>query len=77
MDRCRVDGIVNVDSRGQMVLPKDLRERAGIRPNQKLALVSWMKDDRICCITLQPAEELAEVVRRTYGPLLADITSGH
>jgi len=60
-----------------MVLPKDLRERAGIRPNQKLALVSWMKDDRICCITLQPAEELAEVVRRTYGPLLADIPSGH
>jgi len=72
LDCCRVDGIVNVDGRGQMVLPKELRERAGIRPNQKLALVSWVKDDRVCCITLQPAEELAELVRRTYGPLLSN-----
>lgn len=74
LDGCRVDGIVNVDARGQMVLPKEFRERAGIGPNQKLALVSWMKRDRVCCITLQPADELAEVVRRTYGPLLSGIT---
>ena len=59
-----------------MVLPKELRERAGIRSNQKLALVSWMKGDRICCITLQSADELAEVVRRAYGPLLTNIVPG-
>ncbi len=71
LNGCRVEAVVNVDARGQMVLPKDLRERAGIGADQKLALLSWTKGDELCCITLQRADDLAEVVRRTYGPLLS------
>ncbi len=73
-DCCKVEAVVSVDNRGQMVLPKDLRERAGIGPDQKLALLSWTKDGMLCCLTLQRADDLAEVVRRTYGPLLASAT---
>ncbi len=62
---------MNVDARGQMVLPKDLRERANIGPDQKLALVSWTSGAELCCLTLQRAEDLADMVRRTYGPLLS------
>jgi AbrB family looped-hinge helix DNA binding protein len=36
----RVESLVAVDERGQMVLPKDLRDKAGIRPGDKLALVT-------------------------------------
>ena len=36
---CRVEAILTVDERGQMVLPKDIRERAGIQPGGKLALI--------------------------------------
>lgn len=68
--QCKVEAVLNVDGRGQMVLPKDLRERARIGPDQKLALLSWTKDGELCCLTLQRADDLAEVVRRTYGPLL-------
>jgi len=71
LDGCRVEAVVNVDRRGQMVLPKEVRERAGFRPDQKLAIVSWMKGKDLCCLTLQKADDLAEVVRRTYGPLLS------
>jgi antitoxin PrlF len=71
LDCCRVEAVVNVDARGQMVLPKELREKAGIAPDQKLAVLSWMKGNDLCCITLQKADDLAEVVRRTYGPLLS------
>ena len=39
---CRVESIVSVDERGQMVLPKDAREKAGIHPGDKLAVISWV-----------------------------------
>jgi len=71
LDCCRVEAVVSVDRRGQMVLPKEVREKAGIGPDQKLAIVSWMRGKDICCVTLQKADDLAEVVRRTYGPLLS------
>jgi len=70
-DRCRVEAVVGIDARGQMVLPKELRAKAGFEPNKKLALVSWFKEGKVCCVTIQRAEDLAEVVRRTYGPLLS------
>jgi len=71
LDCCRVEAVVSVDNRGQMVLPKDVREKAGIGPDQKLAIVSWMKGKELCCLTLQKADDLADVVRRAYGPLLS------
>jgi AbrB family looped-hinge helix DNA binding protein len=71
MDGCRVEAVVSLDPRGQMVLPKDVREKAGFRPNEKLAVVTWEQNDRVCCVTLQRADDLAEVVRRRYGPLLS------
>ena len=71
LDCCRVEAVVRLDDRGQMVLPKEVREKAGFRPDQKLALVSWMKGDELCCLTLQRADDLAELVRHAYGPLLS------
>jgi len=38
-----IEAIVSVDERGQMVLPKQTRARAGIRAGDKLALVGWRK----------------------------------
>jgi antitoxin PrlF len=40
---CQVEAIVTVDQRGQMVLPKELREKANIRAGDMLALISWGK----------------------------------
>ena len=34
---CRLESIVTIDSKGQIVLPKNLRERSGFKPNSKLA----------------------------------------
>ena len=61
---------MTVDERGQMVLPKDLRDRAGIRPGAKLVVISWEKDGDVCCITLMKAEELGGMVRGVIGPIL-------
>ena len=70
---CRVEALVSVDERGQMVLPKELREKAGIRAGDKLALTTWEKDGAICCITLTKAAELTEMVKAAIGPVMKGI----
>lgn len=70
---CRIDAILSVDERGQMVLPKDVREKAGIRTGDKLALISWEKAGEICCLALIRAENMSGMVREMLGPLVEDI----
>ncbi len=65
--------MVSVDERGQMVLPKELREKAGIHAGDKLAITSWEKDGTICCISLTKAEDLASLVKATLGPVMKEI----
>ncbi len=73
-DTCRIDAVVTVDSKGQIVLPKDLREKASIKPNDKLALVACEKNGEICCITIVKADKLVGAVTKTLGPLLKAVT---
>jgi len=75
MGCCKVESIVGVDERGQMVLPKELREKADIKAGDKLAIVSWDKGGEICCIYLIKAEYLAERVRGFLGPMMNDMTA--
>ncbi len=70
---CTVEAIISVDERGQMVLPKELRERAGFHAGDKLALVSCERDGLICCISLIKAEALSGTVKGVLGPLFTDI----
>jgi AbrB family looped-hinge helix DNA binding protein len=70
---CTVQAVVSVDERGQMVIPKDVRERAGIRPGDKFALVTWEKDGQVCCLSLVRAENLAEMVREMLQPIMQGI----
>lgn len=70
---CRVESIITVDERGQMVLPKELRARANIKAGEKFAVTSWEKDGEVCCITLTRVDELAEMVKGSLGPLMKEI----
>ncbi len=70
---CRVESIVSVDERGQMVLPKDLREKAKIRPGDKLAVVSMEKNGKVCCLSLIKVEELEGMVKSMLGPVMDEI----
>ncbi len=70
---CKVESVVSVDERGQMVLPKEIRERAEIRAGDKLAIVGWEKDDKVYCIFLMKVDHLAGMVRGMLGPLLKEI----
>jgi len=71
----RVESVLSIDERGQMILPKDLRVRAGIGPGDKLAVVSHEKDGEICCISLIKVDSLTEMVKGVLGPLMKDIVT--
>lgn len=70
---CAVEALVTVDERGQMVLPKELREKAGIKAGDKLAVTSLEKNGKICCIALIKAENLEGMVKGILGPMMKDI----
>ena len=76
MGSCRVESIISVDERGQMVLPKELRDRANIQAGDKLAIGSWEKEGEICCFYLIKTEHLAERVKDFLGPMMKDIVAG-
>lgn len=73
---CRVESIVSVDERGQMVLPKELRDRANIRAGDKFAIASWEKEGEVCCFYLIRTEYLAKQVKDFLGPMMKDMVTG-
>ncbi|MCW3994979.1 MAG: HgcAB-associated protein [Candidatus Bathyarchaeota archaeon] len=74
-DTCRIDAVITMDVKGQIVLPKDLREKANMKPNDKIAVVACEKDGEVCCIMMVKAEKLVSAVTKTLGPLLKGITN--
>jgi antitoxin PrlF len=66
---CKVNAIVTVDAKGQIVLPKDLREKANIKPNDKLAIIGMERGETICCIVLLKADVLGNPVKCMLEPI--------
>jgi AbrB family looped-hinge helix DNA binding protein len=63
-----------MDAKGQIVLPKDLREKANLKPDEKIAVVACEKDGEVCCIMMLKAEKLQSAITKTLGPLLKSVT---
>jgi len=59
-----------MDAKGQLVLPKDLRERAKLEPNDKLAVIGFERDGNVCCIVMVKTEALGDTVKNMLGPIL-------
>lgn len=68
-----VESVITVDERGQMVLPKEIREKAAIRAGDKLALISWQRQGKVCCVSLIKAEEFGGIVKGLLGPVAKGI----
>ena len=70
---CKIDAVVSIDAKGQIVLPKDLREKANLKPNDKLAVMAFERDGEVCCIMMVKAEALGEQVKKMLGPVLKGV----
>ena len=69
---CRIEAILTVDERGQIVIPKELRESAKMGAGDRLALVVT-KGGEICCVMLMHADQLTTMVRSVLSPVMKDI----
>ncbi len=67
---CSIESVLTLDERGMVCLPKDIRNRAGLNPGDKIALISWEKEDKICCFSMVPVRELSGTVGAALGPLM-------
>jgi len=70
---CRVEAILAIDERGQMVIPKEVRDLAQIRPGDRLALVSCRRDGGISCLMLIHNDRLTGMVKTVLSPVMKDI----
>lgn len=70
---CKVDAVVTVDQRGQLVLPKDLREKAKLKSNDKLAVIGCEQNDEVCCIIMVKADKLGNTIKDFLGPMLKQV----
>jgi antitoxin PrlF len=70
---CKIDAVVTVDSKGQIVLPKDLREKAKIKPNDKLAVINFQRGSEVCCIVMLKVDALENTVKDLLGPVFKNV----
>jgi AbrB family looped-hinge helix DNA binding protein len=70
---CQVEAIVSVDARGQIVLPKEIREKVGVKAGDKFVVAISQSEGKVCCLFLIKADEFAETVREALGPIAKDI----
>ncbi len=71
---CKVESLVSIDERGQMVLPKELRDKADLHAGDKLAAISWEKEGKVQYIILIKAQDFADIVKEMLGPMIKEIT---
>ena len=70
---CAVESVVSIDERGQMVLPKEIREKAKICPGDKLVVISMKKDGKFCCLSLVKAQDFEGMVKSLLSPMMTDL----
>ena len=73
MKCCKVDALITIDGRGQIVLPKDVRERAGVKAGDKFVVMSYESEGKICCIFLVKADDFADTAKDMLGPMVKEI----
>jgi antitoxin PrlF len=71
---CKVESVIGIDDRGQIVLPKELRDKAKVKAGDKMAVMSWEKGGEVCCIVMIKADGLTKMVADMLGPIMKDIT---
>lgn len=68
-DCCKIDAVVSIDAKGQIVLPKDLRQKANINPNDKLAVIAFERNNEVCCIIMLKVDALEDTIKNMLGPV--------
>ena len=70
----KIEAVLTVDSKGQILLPKELREKANIKAGERLVAITGC-DERveICCLILVKADIIDEQLKAILSPMLKGV----
>lgn len=72
----RIEAVLTVDSKGQILLPKELREKMGVKAGGRLAVIAGCDEKgEICCLILVKAEMLDRELGKVISPMLREVIS--
>lgn len=70
---CHVEGIVNVDSRGQIVLPKSLRDKMSIEEGDRLIVIGMREKGELTSISLMKANKMDDMIKIALKPMMKSL----
>ncbi|MEM0302169.1 MAG: HgcAB-associated protein [Archaeoglobaceae archaeon] len=74
---CKLEAVVSIDNRGQILLPKELRERAELKAGDKLAILSACDENgKVCCLIFMRAEVIENLAVERLSPTLKAVFGG-
>jgi AbrB family looped-hinge helix DNA binding protein len=73
MGFCNLEALVNMDDRGQILLPKELREKAKIKSGDKLAIVTCENNGEVSVIALIKSDNISGMIKDFLKPAMGDI----
>jgi antitoxin PrlF len=69
---CKIEAVVTMDAKGQIVLPKDLREKAKLESGDKLAIAALEREGKLCCFVMVRVEALGGTVKNMLGTMFQE-----
>ena len=70
----RIEAVLTVDNKGQILLPKELREKANVKAGDKFVTIAGCDEKgEICCLILVKADLIDEKLRSILSPMLKEI----
>ncbi len=70
----KIEAILTVDNKGQILLPKELRERANIKSGDRLIAISGCDENgEICCLIFVKADLIDEELKALLSPMLKGV----
>ncbi|MFX1296236.1 MAG: HgcAB-associated protein HgcC [Promethearchaeota archaeon] len=70
---CKIESVITIDSKGQLLLPKEVRESVNLKAGDKLVVVNMTGSNDSCCILLIKAENFGDLVKNYLGPMMDNI----
>ncbi|MFX0073281.1 MAG: HgcAB-associated protein HgcC [Candidatus Hermodarchaeota archaeon] len=70
---CKVEAVVTVDNKGQILFPKELRMSAKLEPDDKMVAITLRGNTESPIIVLVKAEMFGDIINNFLGPVMKDL----
>jgi len=70
---CHVEGVAQIDKKGQIVLPKSLRVAMELKDKDKLIIIGMREKGKIVSISLIKAHEIDDMIKIKLKPVMKKI----